>query len=126
MLIIGNGRLITRSETNPYLENGAVVLDGDAVKETGTLEAMRAKYPEAEQYMAEGHFAPGSMLPKCRRRWSSPGPGRGGPPSSPCWRRPGTAWRAKPEPPSQCRGAHCAPETVEKAASAPMAGRKIV
>ena len=64
MLIIGNGRLITRSETNPYLENGAVVLDGDAVKETGTLEAMRAKYPEAERYMAEGHFAPGSMLPK--------------------------------------------------------------
>ena len=64
MLIIGNGRLITRSETNPYLENGAVVLDGDAVKETGTLEAMRAKYPEAERYMAAGHFAPGSMLPK--------------------------------------------------------------
>ena len=64
MLIIGNGRLITRSETNPYLENGAVVLDGDAVKETGTLEAMRAKYPEAKRYMAEGHFAPGSMLPK--------------------------------------------------------------
>ena len=27
MLIIGNGRLITRSETNPYLENGAVVLE---------------------------------------------------------------------------------------------------
>ena len=28
MLLIGNGRLITRSRTNPYLENGAVVLDG--------------------------------------------------------------------------------------------------
>ena len=54
MLIIGNGRLITWSETNPYLENGAVVLDGDAVKETGTLEAMRAKYPEAELVDARG------------------------------------------------------------------------
>ena len=47
MLIIGNGRLITRSETNPYLENGAVVLDGDAVKETGTLEEIgRASWRE--------------------------------------------------------------------------------
>ena len=36
MLLIGNGRLITRSDTNPYLENGAVVLDGEAVLETGT------------------------------------------------------------------------------------------
>ena len=54
MLLIGNGRLITRSGTNPYLENGAVVLDGDTVKETGTLEAMRAKYPQAEFVDARG------------------------------------------------------------------------
>ncbi|MDE6922917.1 MAG: amidohydrolase family protein, partial [Oscillospiraceae bacterium] len=54
MLLIGNGRLITRSAANPYLENGAVVLDGDTVKETGTLEAMRAKYPEAELVDAKG------------------------------------------------------------------------
>ena len=43
MLLIGNGRLITRSDTNPYLENGAVALDGDTVRETGTLDAMRAR-----------------------------------------------------------------------------------
>lgn len=48
MLLVGNGRLITRSCTNPYLENGAVALDGETVQETGTLEAMRAKYPGAE------------------------------------------------------------------------------
>ena len=54
MLLIGNGRLITRSETNPYLENGAVVLEGDTVKETGALEAMRSKYPEAEFVDAKG------------------------------------------------------------------------
>ena len=54
MLLIGNGRLTTRSAANPYLENGAVVLDGDTVKETGTLEAMRAKYPEAELVDAKG------------------------------------------------------------------------
>lgn len=48
MLLVGNGRLITRSCTNPYLENGAVALDGETVQEIGTLEAMRAKYPGAE------------------------------------------------------------------------------
>ena len=48
MLLIGNGRLITRSKTNPYLENGAVVTDGVLVKETGTLDELRAKYPQAE------------------------------------------------------------------------------
>ena len=40
MLLVGNGRLITRSETFPYLEDGAVVLDGDTVKETGPFQAM--------------------------------------------------------------------------------------
>ena len=32
MLLVGNGRLITRSEELPYLEDGAVVLDGEVVK----------------------------------------------------------------------------------------------
>ena len=54
MLLIGNGRLITRSATNPYLENGAVVSDGPLVKETGPLEDLRAKYPEAEFVDAKG------------------------------------------------------------------------
>ena len=54
MLLIGNGRLITRSQTNPYLEDGAVVLDGEAVRETGTLTALRAKYPQARFVDARG------------------------------------------------------------------------
>lgn len=48
MLIVENGRLISRSKISPYPENGALALDGDTVKETGALEAMRAKYPDAE------------------------------------------------------------------------------
>ncbi len=28
MLIIGNGRTITRDTSNPFLENGAVAMDG--------------------------------------------------------------------------------------------------
>lgn len=54
MILIGNGKLITRSWINPYLENGAVVLDGEEVRETGALEDMRAKYPGAEFVDARG------------------------------------------------------------------------
>ena len=54
MILIGNGKLITRSRINPYLEDGAVVLDGEEVKETGALEDMRAKYPGAEFVDARG------------------------------------------------------------------------
>ena len=54
MLLVGNGKLITWSGTNPYLENGAVALDGDTAWEAGPLEAMRAKYPQAEFVDARG------------------------------------------------------------------------
>ena len=33
MLILGNGRMITRDADNPYLECGAVVIDGDKNRE---------------------------------------------------------------------------------------------
>ena len=54
MLLVGNGRLITRDEACPYLEDGAVVLDGEVVKEVGTLSDMKAKYPQAEFVDAKG------------------------------------------------------------------------
>ena len=54
MLLVGNGRLITRSQTTPYLEDGAVVLDGEVVKEVGALADMKAKYPQAEFVDAQG------------------------------------------------------------------------
>ncbi len=54
MLLIGNGRLITRDEALPYLEDGAVVIDGEMIKEVGTLADMRAKYPGAEFVDAKG------------------------------------------------------------------------
>ena len=54
MLLVGNGRLITRSEALPYLEDGAVVLDGGMVVEAGPLAQMRAKYPQAEFVDARG------------------------------------------------------------------------
>ena len=45
MIIIGNGRLITRDSEQPYLENGAVVTENELIKEVGSLDALRKKYP---------------------------------------------------------------------------------
>ncbi|HAX52408.1 putative aminohydrolase SsnA [Muricomes intestini] len=48
MLILGNGRVITRDVKNPYLENGAVAIDGATIKKVGSLDDVRAAYPRAE------------------------------------------------------------------------------
>ena len=31
MLVIGNGRMITQDASNPFLENGAVAMDGNTI-----------------------------------------------------------------------------------------------
>lgn len=54
MMIIGNGRLITRDRENPYLENGAVCIEGRLIKEVGTCETLKAKYPDAQFIDARG------------------------------------------------------------------------
>ena len=54
MLILGNGRVITRDEKNPYLENGAVAIDGTTIKKVGTLEEVKAACPDAEFIDAKG------------------------------------------------------------------------
>ena len=59
MLLVGNGRLITRDEAFPYAEDGAVALDGEVIKEVGALSELRAKYPDAEFVDARGVIMPG-------------------------------------------------------------------
>ena len=54
MLIIGNGRLLTRDDAAPYREEGAVVTDGCLIREIGATADMRARYPEAEFVDAGG------------------------------------------------------------------------
>ena len=54
MLLIGNGQVITRDKTQPYLPDGAVVTDGGEIREVGQLAAMKAKYPDAEFVDARG------------------------------------------------------------------------
>ena len=48
MLLIGNGRLLTRGEDNSLIENGCVAIEGRLITETGDTTALREKYPGAE------------------------------------------------------------------------------
>lgn len=54
MLIIGNGRLVTRDPENPFIENGAVAVKDSLVEKTGTTEELKKLYPEAEFLDARG------------------------------------------------------------------------
>lgn len=60
MYLIGNGRLLTRDPELPYVENGAVVTDGELIVEIGETAALAEKYPEAEFIdAAHGVIMPG-------------------------------------------------------------------
>ena len=54
MLLVANGKVITRSAALPYLEDGAVAIDGERIAEVGEGAALRAKYPDAEVVDARG------------------------------------------------------------------------
>jgi len=54
MILIANGRLITRDSANPYIENGGVAVSGTKIVETGETAALRAKYSDAEFVDARG------------------------------------------------------------------------
>jgi len=54
MIIIGNGRLITRDSNNPYIKDGAVVLDGPIIGEIGTTAEMKRRFPKADYIDAKG------------------------------------------------------------------------
>lgn len=47
-ILVGNGRIITRNIDNPYIENGAVLIDGNFIKEVGQHAVLIDKYKEAE------------------------------------------------------------------------------
>ena len=54
MLLIGNGRVITRDPERPYLENGAVVTDGAKIAAVGEYDVLKKEYPDAEFVDAAG------------------------------------------------------------------------
>jgi len=54
MLLIGNGRLITRGEQNQLIENGCAAVDGTLIKEVGGTKELKAKHPGAQFVDARG------------------------------------------------------------------------
>ena len=54
MVIIGNGRLITRDSGNPFIENGAVVIEGTEITKLGKTAEMIKLFPKAEFIDAKG------------------------------------------------------------------------
>lgn len=64
MILIGNGRVFTRDENNPYIENGAVLIDGKVIKEIGKTDELKTKYPDAQYKDAKGRLVmPGFINP---------------------------------------------------------------
>ena len=54
MILIGNGKVITRDKARPYLEKGAVLVDGRNILQIGDNKALKAAYPEARFVDARG------------------------------------------------------------------------
>ena len=53
MLLIGNGRLVTR-DNGLYIENGAVAIRDNLILQVGTTEELVRLYPDAEYIDAHG------------------------------------------------------------------------
>ncbi len=54
MLLIGNGRVVTRDRENPFIENGAVLIEGNAIKQVGGFEELKKEYKDAQLIDAKG------------------------------------------------------------------------
>ena len=53
MLIIGNGRMITRDASNAFIENGAVAMDGNTIVMVGTTDEVKRAYRMENLWMPE-------------------------------------------------------------------------
>jgi putative selenium metabolism protein SsnA len=54
MLLLGNGRVITRDPAKPFLANGCVAMDGDVIAEVDDTGSVRGRHPGAEFVDAHG------------------------------------------------------------------------
>ena len=61
-MLITNAKLITWESTNRVLENFAIRIESDRIKEIGTSKSLIAKYPKAKTIDAHGQYVmPGSI-----------------------------------------------------------------
>lgn len=56
MILIGNGKVITRDAGAPFIEDGAVLIDGNLIKEVGKTSDLKAKHGGAEFIDARGRL----------------------------------------------------------------------
>lgn len=56
MLLVTNGRVVTRDDANPLLEDGAVLIDGEKVAAVGSRADLEAAHPEAELMRLNIHY----------------------------------------------------------------------
>ncbi|MBZ9606771.1 putative aminohydrolase SsnA [Clostridium estertheticum] len=62
MILIGNGRLLTRDNDNTFIEDGCVCIDANIIVNIGTTEQMKKKYEGAEFIDAKkGLIMPGMI-----------------------------------------------------------------
>ena len=54
MILVGNGRVITRDAANPYIEDGAVLIEGDSIVAVGKESELRARAVGASFVDAHG------------------------------------------------------------------------
>lgn len=54
MIIVGNGKLVTRDSEMPFIADGAVVMDGPVIVKVGTTDDMKKVYADAEFIDAKG------------------------------------------------------------------------
>jgi len=54
MLLIGNGKIVTRDNARPFIENGAIVVEGKLITEVGDSAALQKKYPDVQYIDAKG------------------------------------------------------------------------
>lgn len=48
MILVGNGRLFTRNDADPFYEDGAVAIDGTQIVKVGKTEDLKKEYANAE------------------------------------------------------------------------------
>lgn len=56
MLLVGNGKVVTRDNEIPIIENGCVVIDGNKIVEVGKTSELKAKYNAAKFMDARGRL----------------------------------------------------------------------
>ena len=56
MILITNAKLFTRDNNRPFIDNGAVAIEGKKIKEVGTTDELMAKYKDATIKDAKGRL----------------------------------------------------------------------